>query len=378
MITRHTALRRAFLGLYLVSVALVTVQQGVLKQANNFAVFRTASLNLFAGLDLYAAHPEQHFDYYKYSPTFAFLFAPLAVLPFALALLLWNLLNAMLLYYALAHLLPERRATLALALVYVEVLFAMQYSQSNALVTALIVLGFLALERGRQLSASLAIALGACVKIFPVAALALGTFHPRKWRFGLVFLGVAVGLLALPLVAVPPHELLAQYRSWQAIEAADTLNRGYSVMEYLYLWFGLDWPNWPVQLAGTAVFLLPVALGPSRWADPDFRRLFLCSLLVYLVLFNHQSERATFVIAYTGIVVWYASSPRTRLRTALMAFAFFVMAVHSLDIVPRSVKNEIFIPYRLKGIPCLIAWVVIQLELWRWGRRVRLESAEVD
>src|SRR5213594_2586973 len=49
---------------------------------------------------LYAAHPEQHFDFYKYSPTFAVLFAPLAYLPFALSFLCWTLLNGLLLWYA--------------------------------------------------------------------------------------------------------------------------------------------------------------------------------------------------------------------------------------------------------------------------------------
>src|SRR2546425_12803051 len=72
--------RRLLLALYLASVALVTVQQAILGHSNNLSIFRSASLNLFAGRDLYAAHPEQHFDFYKYSPTFAVLFEPLAYL----------------------------------------------------------------------------------------------------------------------------------------------------------------------------------------------------------------------------------------------------------------------------------------------------------
>src|SRR2546430_12969094 len=59
--------------------------------------------NLFAGRDLYAAHPEQHFDFYKYSPTFAVLFAPLAYLPFALTFLCWTLLNGLLLWRSEEH-----------------------------------------------------------------------------------------------------------------------------------------------------------------------------------------------------------------------------------------------------------------------------------
>ncbi len=363
------------LALYIGSAVLVTVQQGILAQANNFRVFRSASVNLLGGRDLYAAHPEQHFDYYKYSPTFALLFAPLAYLPFALAYFCWSLLNALLLYYALDRLLPERSATLAIALVYLEVLFSMQYGQSNALVAALIVLAFLAFERGRQLAAATAIALGASIKLFPLAALSLAVFHPRRVRFGLLFLSVLAGVVALPVLAVPARELVAQYRSWQAIEAADTLNRGYSLMQYLHMGLGVDWPNWPVQMAGTALLLLPLAIGRAEWSEPRFRRLFLCSLLVYVVLFNHQSERATFVIAYTGIIVWYVGSGPSVLRTAILALTLAMMVVHDVEIVPYWVKSEIFIPYRLKGIPCVVAWFVMQGELLAQARRRPLPVA---
>jgi hypothetical protein len=364
-------LRPAFLALYGVSAALVTVQQAVFGHNNNFSVFRSASLNLFAGRDLYAAHPEQHFDLYKYSPTFAVLFAPFAYLPFALGFLCWSLLNALLLWYALDRLLPARPATLAIALVYLEMLFSLQYGQSNALVTALLILAFLALERGRQAGAGALIGLDAFIKIFPIAGVSLAVFHPRRWRFGLLCAAALAGLALLPLVVVSPHELAAQYRSWRATEAADAaqIHRGYSAMQYLYQWFGADWPEWPVQLAGTILLLLPVALGRARWGDAEFRRLFLCSLLVYLVLFNHQSERASFVIAYAGIVIWYVSSPPDRLRTGLMALTLLVMVLHDVELVPRALKEGFLIPYRIKGIPCLVAWVVIQWELLLRVRR---------
>lgn len=368
-LTRLTRARRWLLALYVASAALVTIQQAILGRSNNFSVFRSATANLLAARDLYAAHPEQHFDFYKYSPTFALLFAPLAYLPFALAFFCWSLLNALLLWYALDRLLPERQATLAIGLLYLEVLFAMQYGQSNSLVAALMVLAFLAVQRSRQLEAATEIALGASIKLFPLAVLAVAGLHPRRVRFSLIFLGVVAVFVALPLLAVSPQELIAQYRSWRAIEAADALGRGYSLMQYLYMWFGADWPNWPVQLAGTAALFLPVALGRAHWSDPEFRRLFLCSLLVYVVLFNHQSERATFIIAYAGIVIWYVGSPRSRLRTGILTLMLLVMVVHDVDVVPRWVKPEILIPYRIKGIPCLVAWFVIQAELLARARR---------
>src|SRR5258705_10791088 len=100
--------RRLVLALYVASAGLVTLQQAILGHSNNLSIFRSASRNLFAGRDLYAAHPDQHFDFYKYSPTSALLFAPLAYLPSSLAFLSWTLLNPLFLWYVLCRLLPER------------------------------------------------------------------------------------------------------------------------------------------------------------------------------------------------------------------------------------------------------------------------------
>src|SRR5205814_9506452 len=105
-------------------------------------------------------------------------------LPFALGFLCWTLLNALLLWYALERLLPQRQATLAIGLVYLEVLFAMQYGQSNALVAALMVLAFVALERGRQPEAAHEPAVGGAIKLFPLALLPIVLCHSRRARFG--------------------------------------------------------------------------------------------------------------------------------------------------------------------------------------------------
>src|SRR5438046_9263423 len=175
--------RLLVLALYIASAALVTVQQAILRHSNNVSIFRSASFILTPGRVRYAAHPEHHFDFYKYSPTCAVLFAPVAYLPFALTFLCWTLLNGLLLWYALDRLLPEREATVALALLYLEVLLALQYGQSNALVAALMVLAFVAFEARRPVGPAGRITLGAAVKLFPLAALSLAVFHPRRLRF---------------------------------------------------------------------------------------------------------------------------------------------------------------------------------------------------
>lgn len=304
----------AMLGVLLIAVM---IQRSMLPHHPHwtFPVFRASFQHLIRQQNIYAQYAEH--DLFKYSPTAALLFAPFSLLPFAPALLLWDTLNAAALIYALDRLFPQRDATLALLLVFPEMFASMQASQSNSLVAATIVLAFVALERGEQWRGFLAIALGAAIKIFPLAALSLAIFHPRRARAAGIFALCAAALVLLPLAVTTPSMLLSQYEWWHAIESVDALALGASLMRVLHDAFGVSWPNWPVQLAGVFVLLLPL-LHRSRWADPHFRRTYLASLLVFVVIFNHQAERPSFVIAAAGVAIWFVESPRDAARLALV------------------------------------------------------------
>lgn len=280
-----------------------------------FRIFRSSFWHLIHQQDLYAQYAGQ--DFFKYSPTAALLFAPFAVPPFALGLLLWNACNAIALIFALRCLVGRRNVALAMLLVLPELYNAMQASQSNALVAALIVVAFAALENDRQLRGSLAIAVGVAIKIFPIAALSFAIFHPRRLRAAVAFVLCAAVLAALPLTVTSPSMLLAQYDWWHRIEMTDALARGESVMSVLHQLFRVSGPNWPVQLAGVAMLLLPL-IHLSRWGDARFRHAYLASLLVFVVIFNHQAERQSFVIAAVGVAIWFVESPRDFLRLSIV------------------------------------------------------------
>ncbi len=379
--------RSWLLAIYIVTIIVVAIGKayGHRGPDNNFLIFRWSFLNLASGHDMYAAQPQHHADLYKYSPSFALLFAPFALIPFSISLALWDALNALLLFHAVDRLLPSREAVIVLALIYLEVLRSMQRSQSNSLVTALVILAFLAFERRKQLGAAVAIAVGAAVKIFPLAALALAIFHPRRVRFALSMVLAMAVVLALPLLVVSPAELAAQYRSWRAVEAVDALSVGGGgggglyggVMQQLRLIFGVSWPNWPVQLAGTVLLMLPLARW-RNWEDAAFRLRFLCALLVYMVIFNHQSESPSFVIAVTGIAIWFVTTPRTWWHTTVMVLTILVVSISSTDITPKSWQRDFFVHYRLKTIPCTLAWLTMIWELFTFRGSERGEAHEVD
>ncbi len=345
--TPSRAVRRrliAVLALYFGTVVVVTTAHLWGRPSNNFLIFRTAAAALLAHQDLYAPHPGQHYDLFKYSPTFALLFLPFALIPYGVSLVIWNVVNGAALCRAVRRLLDPDKATIVLALALPAFAVATLSAQSNSLVTALIIAAFLAFEHERPFRAALAIVAGASVKLFPIAALTFAVFHPRRWRAGLAAATLALAATLLPLLVVGASELRAEYASWGRVGAVDALDRGSSLMQLIHGLLGVDWPNWPFQVAGTLLLLLPLLLRRTRWNDPAFRRLVLASLLVYAVLFNHQAERASFVIAATGIGLWFVSPThqRTTWRTALAILAAFGM--HSAL--------------------CLPVWIAIQYELY--------------
>lgn len=372
--------------IYLIGTVVTTVQWGIIFHQNNLAIFRASSDHLLAGRDLYAPDPAHYADQFKYSPTFALLFIPLAALPFAPALFLWSALNALALAGAVAVILPPRRAAIALAIMAMEMFGAMQTAQSNALVVASIILAYAAFERDHPVSGAALSALGACIKIYPLAGLVCAVPRRQALRAGLSAAAILATLAALPALVVPGgwHGLVAQYRSWLAIE---TINAGQAIvpigqhafglsgglMELIRVWFGGRWPNWPIQLAGTGILLAPLVIRRRSWDDPGFRLAFLTSVLVYALLFNHQAESASFIVGMSGVGLWYASGTMSRARTVLVLAVTAAVSLPGTEIITRSWYHRVYLHYALKTVPLLVMWCVIETELLM-GKQVNVMS----
>ncbi|HEU4721270.1 MAG TPA: glycosyltransferase family 87 protein [Gemmatimonadaceae bacterium] len=351
--------------LWLGAIVSATVQHGVRTQNNNFRIFRAAARHLVAGTDLYAAYPAEHFDFYKYSPTFALLFAPFAYVPFPLGVLFWNALNAGALFVAIGLVLPRRAATVARAIVFLDMLGSLQNAQSNALVAASIILAFAAYERHHTALGSLAAIVGTYIKLFPLAGASFAIFHPRKLRVALALAAGMVVFVVLPLLVTSPQTLLAQYASWHAIEQMDTHKRGYSVMTVVEQLFGADLPNWPIQLVGLLLLLAPVVVQRWRWHDWDLRRLYLCSVLVFCVIFNHAAESPSFVVAIAGAGIWFAAIPRpSRWEWTLLGAIVVLTILASSDVMPDRIQRDFFDRYRFKTVPLIGLWIELQRRLW--------------
>jgi hypothetical protein len=364
---------RWWLALYLASAACVAVQRTAFATENNFLIFRAAFTHVSAGQDLYAAYPSLHADFFKYSPTFALLFAPFALLPLVPGYLLWAVVCAMAVFAGIVRALPPRQAIVALALAWLPVVGDLQRAQSNALCAGLMILAWGGFERGHTWRPAMAIATATLVKLFPVVMLTVAVFRPRRIRSGVIFAAILLVFAALPLLVTPPATLAMQYRSWHAIlrrDAAPVAQLGTGggavyagIMGQLRLWWGVHWPNWPVQLAGALVLFAPLVVRRSEFGSLQFRCLVLASILVFCVLFNHKAESPSFSIAMIGMAIWFAVSERAWWRTALMAASFVVVNLMSTDLMPRAWYHGWYVPHLVKTIPLIPVWVVMQLEL---------------
>ncbi len=389
---RYKRIALWWLLIYLASALAVAVQRTLFTPENNFLILRTSSLHLVTGQDLYAAYPAIHRDFFKYSPTFAFLWAPFAVLPPVPGYMLWAAACVSALYAGITRALPPSQAVVALALSWLAVFGDLQRSQSNALCAGLMILAWAGLERGNQWRPAMAIAAATFVKLFPVAAMLLAVFHKRKVRFGVICAVVLVAGVALPLLVTSPTTLAMQYKSWFRIESRDAIPLARygtggadlyaGLMGQFRVWWGVRWPNWPAQISGVVILMVPLALRRRWWERRQFRVLFLASMLVFCVLFNHQAESPSYSIAIIGASIWYAVSERTWWRTALIVACIVIVNVASTDLMPRTWYREWYVPYLVKTIPLIPLWVVMQLELLgvvsNRGVLERAESNEVD
>ena len=351
---------------------LVTAQNLALDRVAIYVLFRQSSADLLAHRDVYAATHGS----FRYSPTFALLFAPLAALPLWLGAALWSLVNALALAVALTLLLPPRQSALVQLLVLGDLVRSLQNSQSNALVAGLMVLAFVAYEREKSLGGALAAVGGGLVKIFPAGSALFALLRPARRRHLVTLLAVSAALVLLPAAVVGPRALLALYHSWFHHEQGQVFKPMYSLMDLVDAWTGTYWRRWPFQLAGLVLLLLPLALRRDAWDDAAFRRGVLWSVLVFVVLFNHGAESPSYVIALTGIAGWYAMGPRSRTAGVVLVLALLLDTVGSSDLTPRVLRDTVLSPSRARVVPLLLAFALMQWELWRW-RRAPSGGAEV-
>jgi len=350
---------------YAIASITVSIHKYLIGTINNFLIFKYSFFNLISNNDLYVLCRSLHYDYYKYSPSFAFLMAPISVLPDYLGLIVWNLVNILSLFFAIKMLdIEDKQKALVLWIILVEIITSIQNCQSNGLYAAMFVLTFSLMEKDKLCWAALVVILAAYVKIFGAAAGILFIFYPRKVRFlsYIVLWFIVIGLL--PLFVVSAEQLIFLYGSWYNLLTRDVSKLvGLSVMGISNVWFGLSLPNTITMIIGLILLLAPLVKIREHY-NRYFRYMFLCSLLIWIIIFNHKAESPMFAIAVAGIAVWYVLQDKSILNNTLLWTALIITSFSATDLFPVYLRAHCVKPYLLKVVPCLIIWIVIQYQLW--------------
>lgn len=329
---------------------------------NVYLIFKDSYYHLIHLQDLYQYWPDEHWDLFKYSPTFALLMAPFAWLPDYLGLPLWNLLNSLVLFQGIRRLpgMAPASKNLVGLFVLVELSTSLQNSQSNALLAGLLLLGFSEFEKGNSVLATFFMIAGGFIKIYGFAGLGLALFYPNKLKNAALSLVWILIFLLLPLAVIPPAQLLFLYQSWKSMLSNDhSVSYGLSVQGLFQVWLGLGQFKDLILLLSMGIFGWS-CLQIKQYTNQGYRLLCLASLLVWLVLFNHKAESPTYIIALAGIGVWYFSKLKpNRIDTILLGIALVFGSLSATDLFPSAWRNGFFYPYNIKALACFPVWIKI-------------------
>ena len=94
-----------------------------------------------------------------------------------------------------------------------------------------------------------------------------------------------------------------------------------------------------------------------------FRYLLICSILLWIVIFNHKAESPTFIIAMTGVALWFVKSKKSSLNIILFVSAVLLTSLSPTDLFPKYLKEEFVVPYTLKAFPCILIWLKITYDM---------------
>jgi hypothetical protein len=315
-------------------------------------IYVRAARSWWTGTDMYAARGT---DYYRYSPLFAIVFTPFALLPDSLGNAAWRIVNCLIylggLWSWITHVAPgfrtRRQLGAVLLLVLPVSLHSIYNAQANLLMLGAIMLGLANAANQRWNRAAAWLALATLIKGYPLAlAMLLTAFHPR--RFGPRFLSaLSLGLL-LPFLFQSPEVAWGQYTSWLSHlrTSPDIMRERVRSLDYLFDLYGHPLASHTfgvIQVfAGLGVLALCVV---HSWRTPDVRQQLLMEFLlfsVWVVLFGPATETCTYVVIAPALA-WalvdaFSKQMFWGLRLLLIG-SLLLMGPLASDLPGRTIRN---------------------------------------
>jgi len=347
----------------------VSIMDGVdcgVTQYNNYIIFKNSSFHLLGQLNLYTSYPSEQYDLFKYTPSFALFFGLFTALPNALGLFIWNLINVGLPLLGFSQLLGlnKKIKPILLLLLIPEMLTSVLNSQSNGLILGLMLLALASIQRGNTLRAVVFICITGFIKLFGIALFAVFLLYPNQIKKAVIqAFVIALVLFGIPLIVTPLDTLIQQYICYfELLKNDGNTFVKFSIMAWLNTWFHLDLNKNIVLLFGLIVQIIPLFF-PSDFLSKN-SVVYGFSWMIWVVIFNHMAESATFIIAVGAIMAFLSMRDKISIYH-LLAFLllFFLTELGPSDIYPRYMRIWIVEKAQLKVFPCVVFWIFTLLEM---------------
>lgn len=363
--------RRTILWLW-IALSVIAAVLKYNRTDNNFRIFRGVFWHTLQGTSLYTEYPLEYYDVNHYGPFFSLVIAPFALMPIPLGLVFWCIALSLTLYFAITRsTFSSWQQMFVLWFCSETLLTSLFMQQFNIAIAAIIIASYALIEKERDFWAACLIVLGTFVKLYGIVGLAFFFFSRHKGKFVLSLLFWGVVLFVAPMILSSLGYVVSQYHEWfvclvekngenlaseaQNISALGMVRRVLGNPQYSDLL---------ILAPALVLFALPY-LRFKQWRNEGFRMTLLASVLLFTVLFSTGSESSSYIIALSGVCVWYFAAPwqRGKADIWLLVFVFLLSSMGSSDLYPRVVKREYIQAYSLKALPCLIVWLKLCWEM---------------
>ena len=93
------------------------------------------------------------------------------------------------------------------------------------------------------------------------------------------------------------------------------------------------------------------------------------------MIFNFRAESPTFIIATSGIFLWFFSQKKSTVNLVLLCIVILFTSLSYTDLFPASVRDSFIEPYVIKAVPCILVWLVILAELLMVKRQNEVQGS---
>ena len=333
-------------------------------EKNNFHIFTRAFEHLSEGKNIYQSYRDEGLDVFKYSPTFAMSMYPFTKVPYSVGIVLWNLVNVLVFYAGVNGLqLSVKKKVIILGICSLSLLGTTQNFQSNAMVAGTMILSFNALANERPVTAAMFMCIGAFTKPFVFAVAPCFLMFKRQKMFLTSLSAISLVFLLAPGFMTGFDALPGIYQTWfHAVAHHQESTMDYSLFRFLDIVTGANLPRAPILAVGLILLLAPL-LKYSSYQRNEFRKRFIASILMWVVIFNNKAESPTYIIATLGAAIWFVSQPYSRWTILAIVGYLTLTDLAFSDVISNEIQDAIIKPYCVKAIPSFAIWAIAEWQL---------------